>query len=220
LAASARSEAARAAGRPAGAAARAALVAAACASPLLLHLAVVHRSRAALVAFLALAAAGMVAARLPWPLVALVAAGALFVPWIGFDVVAQLALAGPAAAFLGMAWLFGRTLSPGRVPLVERISRVERDGDFPPALAPYARRLTAVWALLLAAIPVADVAVALAAGPAAQSAIVNLASWTLIAGLFFGEYAYRRWRYPHFPHKPPLAVARNLVRRAPEWLRP
>lgn len=195
-------------------------MAAACASPLLLHLAIVHRSRALLAAFLALAAAGMVAARLPWPLVALVAAAACGVPWVPFDAVAQLALAGPAVAFLALAWLFGRTLAPGRMPLVERISRAERDGDFPPALAPYARRLTLAWAVLLAAIPVADAALALLAGPAAQSAIVNLASWALIAGLFFGEYAYRRWRYPQFPHKHPLAVARNLVRRAPEWLRP
>jgi uncharacterized membrane protein len=199
---------------------RAAVVAAACASPLVLHLAIVHRSRVLLVAFLAVAAAGMLAARAPWPLAALVAAAALGVPWVGFDLVAQLALAGPAVAFLAMAWLFGRTLAPGRVPLVERISRAERDGDFPPALAPYARRLTLAWTVLLAAIPVADAALALLAGPAAQSAIVNLVSWTLIAGLFFGEYAYRRWRYPEFPHKPPLAVARNLVRRAPEWLRP
>ena len=196
------------------------MVVAACASPFVLHLAVVHRSRALLVAFLALAAAGMLAARAPWPLAALVAAAALGVPWVGFDLVAQLALAGPAVAFLAMAWLFGRTLAPGRTPLVERISRAERDGEFPPALAPYTRRLTLAWTVLLAAIPVADAALALLAGPAAQSAIVNLASWTLIAGLFFGEYAYRRWRYPQFPHKPPLAVARNLVRRAPEWLRP
>jgi uncharacterized membrane protein len=220
LSATARSDAARAAPRPFGAAARTAVVVAACASPLVLHFAIVHQSRALLAAFLALAAAGMLAARAPWPLAALVAAAALGVPWISFDLVAQLALAGPAAAFLAMAWVFGRTLAPGRVPLVERISRAEREGDFPPELAAYTRRLTAAWALVLAAIPVADVAVALLAGPAAQSAIVNLASWTLIAGLFFGEYAYRRWRYPQFPHKHPLAVARNLARRAPEWLRP
>ena len=153
----------------------------ACASPLLLHLAIVH---------LELGAA------------------------------AQLALAGPSIAFLAAAWLFGRTLLPGRTPLVERISRVERGGDFPPALAPYTRRLTAAWAILLAAIPVANAALAFLAGPAAQSVAVNLVSWALILGLFFGEYAYRRWRYPQFPHKHPLAVARNLVRRAPEWLRP
>lgn len=99
-------------------------------------------------------------------------------------------------------------------------ARVERAGDVPPALAPYARRLTLARTVLLAAVPAADTAAARLAGPAAQSAIVNLASWSLIAGLFFGEYAYRRWRYPQFPHQPPLAVARNLVRRAPEWLRP
>ncbi len=152
----------------------------ACASPLLLHLAVVH---------------------------------------LDLGVGAQLALAGPAIAFLVAAWLFGRTLLPGRTPLVERISRAERGGDFPPALAPYTRRLTAAWTILLVAIPVAGAALAFVAGPAAQSVTVNLVSWALILALFFGEYAYRRWRYPQFPHKNPLAVARNLVRRAPELLR-
>jgi uncharacterized membrane protein len=191
----------------------------ACASPVLLHLAVVHSSRTLLVAFLALVAGGLAAARLPGWLVSLVAAAALALPWIDFTVVEQVALAGPALAFLGMAWVFGRTLLPGRTPLVESISRAERGGEFPPALAPYTRRLTALWTALLAGIPLAAAAAAFAATPAAQSAVVNLASWTLIAALYFGDYAYRRLRYPQFPHSNPLVVARNLVRRAPELLR-
>jgi uncharacterized membrane protein len=185
----------------------------------LLHLAIVHASRVLLVAVLALAAAGIAAARLPGWLASLVVAGALAAPWIDFAVVEQVALAGPALAFLGMAWVFGRTLLPGRTPLIESISRAERGGDFPPALAPYTRRLTALWTALLAGIPIADAAAAFAATPAAQSAVVNLASWALIAALYFGEYAYRRLRYPQFSHSNPFAVARNLVRRAPELLR-
>jgi uncharacterized membrane protein len=213
LAATARSN-----GRTAARARDAAVVLLACASPVLLHLAVVYRSRILLVGFLAAAAAGIVAARLPCALASLVAVAALGALWIDLDIVAQLALAGPAVAFLAAAWVFGRTLLPGRTPLVEQISRVERGGDFPPALAPYARGLTLAWTILLAGVPVADAALAFVAGPAAQSVAVNLASWALILVLFFGEYAYRRWRYPQFPHKNPLAVARNLLRRAPELL--
>jgi len=192
----------------------------ACASPLLLHLAIVHHSRVLLVAFLALAAAGLLAARLPHGLAGLVAMAALGAPWIDPGVLAQLALAGPALVFLAVAWVFGRTLLPGRTPLVERISRVERGGEFPPALAGYTRRLTLAWTVLLAGIPVAEAALALVATPATQSVLVNFASWALIAALFFGEYAYRLWRYPQFAHRNPLAVARNLLHRAPELFGP
>jgi uncharacterized membrane protein len=214
LAATARSN-----GRTAARARDAAVVLLACASPVLLHLAVVYRSRILLVGFLAAAAAGIVAARLPCALASLVAVAALGALWIDLDIVAQLALAGPAVAFLAAAWVFGRTLRPGRTPLVEQISRVERGGDFPAGLTGYARRLTLAWALLLAGVPVLDVALALFGSVAAQSLLVNVLSWTLIAALFFGDYAYRRWRYPQFPHKNPLAVARNLLRRAPELFR-
>jgi uncharacterized membrane protein len=142
---------------------------------------------------------------------ALAALAAIASAWLDLRVIAQLALAGPALAFLAGAWLFGRTLLPGRTPLVETIARLERDGDFPTSLAGYTRRLTWAWAILLAGIPAVAAALAL---------FVNFASYALLALLYFGEYAYRVWRYPQFPHKNPVTVAANLVRRAPELLRP
>jgi uncharacterized membrane protein len=151
---------------------------------------------------------------------ALAAVAAIASAWIDLRLIAQLALAGPALAFLAGAWLFGRTLLPGRTPLVETIARLERDGDFPTSLAGYTRRLTWAWAILLASIPAAAAALAFFATAAAQSLFVNFASYALLALLYFGEYAYRVWRYPQFPHKNPVTVAANLVRRAPELLRP
>jgi uncharacterized membrane protein len=179
-----------------------------------LHFAIVAERRAVMIAiFVALAVAALAARMPPWVggLAALAAIGAA---WIDLAVIAQLVLAGPMLAFLAGAWLFGRTLLPGRTPLVERISRLERGGDFPAGLARYARGLTRAWAILLAGIPAADAALA-----AAQSLFVNFVSYALVAALYFGEYAYRLWRYPQFPHRNPLAVAANLVRRAPELLR-
>lgn len=198
---------------------RAALAILACASPFVLHFAVVRESRALMVAFLALVAVGILAARMPLWIAGLAALAAIGAAWIDPRAMAQIALAGPALAFLVAAWVFGRTLLPGRTPLIESISRVERGGDFPAGLAGYARRLTWAWALLLALVPVGDAALALFATAEAQSFFVNLGSWALIALLFFGEYAYRLWRYPQFPHKNPLAVARNLLRRAPDLFR-
>jgi uncharacterized membrane protein len=168
--------------------------------------------------FVALAVAALAARMPPWVggLAALAAIGAA---WIDLAVIAQLVLAGPMLAFLAGAWLFGRTLLPGRTPLVERISRLERGGDFPAGLARYTRGLTWAWAILLAGIPAADAALALFATAAAQSLFVNFVSYALVAALYFGEYAYRLWRYPQFPHRNPLAVAANLMRRASGLLR-
>jgi len=190
------------------------------ASPLALHLAIVTQSRTVMVAFLAVLAVGALASRMPAWMTALAAVAAIGSAWIDLRVIAQLALAGPALAFLAVAWLFGRTLLPGRTPLVETIARLERDGDFPTGLAGYTRRLTWAWAILLAGIPAVAAALALFATAAAQSLFVNFASYALLALLYFGEYAYRVWRYPQFPHKNPVTVAANLVRRAPELLRP
>jgi uncharacterized membrane protein len=219
LAAGARSEAARPAAAERSPGLRTAVAILVCASPVVLHFAVARESRALMVAFLVLVALGIAAAGLPRWVAGLAALAAVGAAWVDLRAMAQIALAGPALAFLLVAWVFGRTLLPGRTPLVEQISRVERGGDFPAGLAGYTRGLTWAWAALLALLPVADAALALFATAEAQSFFVNFGSWALIALLFFGEYAYRRWRYPQFPHKNPLAVARNLVRCAPGLFR-
>lgn len=199
---------------------KAALAILAFASPFALHLAIVSENRAVMVVFLAVLTVGALAARVPAWVAALAAVAAIASAWIDLRLIAQLALAGPALAFLAGAWLFGRTLLPGRTPLVETIARLERDGDFPAGLAGYTRRLTWAWAILLAAIPAVSAALAFFATAAAQSLFVNFASYALLALLYFGEYAFRVWRYPQFPHKNPVTVAANLVRRAPKLLRP
>lgn len=43
-----------------------------------------------------------------------------------------------------LAFLFGRTLRAGHVPLIERIARVS-DPELTPELRHYTRRLTAIW---------------------------------------------------------------------------
>jgi uncharacterized membrane protein len=97
---------------------------------------------------------------------------------------------------LVLAWLalfFGRTLAPGRVPLIERIARVS-DPQLKPELARYARALTAVWSayFVLAAL-------------LALLALFGAVPWSLHAGiwvglgsaaLFVGEHWLRRWIFP------------------------
>lgn len=195
------------------------IVAALCATPLVLHLAVVHESRLAMAVFMALLLLGLGYARAPrWHIVL---GGAVAAVAINLDpaTLGRIALAGPAVIFIVLAWVFGRTLLPGRTPLVEQISRVERGGDFPEGLRGYTRRLTLTWAALLAAVPATYALLATFGRVQAASFVINIAGHTLVVALFFGEYGYRLWRYPEYPHKNPFAVARNLLRRAPELLR-
>ncbi len=195
------------------------IVALFCATPLLLHLAVVHESRLLMAAFLALVIAGMAMASIPRARLVLVACCAAAALWLAPAALGRIAPAGPALVFATLAWVFGRTLRGGRMPLVERISRVERAGAFPEGLRGYTRGLTIVWTALLTAVPAGYAALAALGHAEAASFVVNVASYVLVTALFFGEYAWRRLRYPQYPHVNPLAVARDLARRAPELLR-
>lgn len=191
--------------------------------PLLLHFAIVRDSRPLLLVFVGVLALGVLAAavarRMPLWGAALALAALAALAALDVAAFARLAPAGPAAIFLALAWVFGRTLAPGRVPLIERISRAERGGDVPAGLVPYTRALTRTWTGLLAGIGVGSIALALFGSAEAWSLFTNVTSYVLLVALFFGEYAYRRWRFPQYPHVNPLVVAANLVRRAPEVFR-
>jgi hypothetical protein len=194
---------------------KAALAILAFASPLALHLAIVSENRAVWSCFAVLTVGA-------WRPLAGMGGGpravaAIASAWIDLRLIAQLALAGPALAFPARV-AFGRTLLPGRTPLVETIARLERDGDFPAGL-PATRAADLGVGDSARRIPAVAAALALFATAAAQSLFVNFASYALLALLYFGEYAYRVWRYPQFPHKNPVTVAANLVRRAPELFR-
>ena len=120
-------------------------------------------------------------------------------------------------AFIGLvAWSFGRTLRPPRVPLITRIVAA-LDGRPPQALEPalrdYSRRLTLVWTLALSVLALCNLALAAVAVPRGLLASVGVAppvrvtetqwSWFanwlnygLVGGLFFLEYLYRKRRFP------------------------
>lgn len=122
----------------------------------------------------------------------------------------------PVAVLAFIAWMFGRTLRAGRVPLISRIvSALEAvpAAQLAPELQRYTRRLTAAWAGMLAALALVNLLLALIAVPGGLLAsvgivapwvvtetqwswIANLLNYGLVAGFFVGEYLFRKRVFP------------------------
>jgi uncharacterized membrane protein len=117
----------------------------------------------------------------------------------------------PIALNLGLCWLFGRTLVRGRVPLIARFALMEQ-GTLTDELAAYTRTLTWLWTLLFAAAALASLLLALWGSRDAWSLFTNLVNYLLVAGLFLGEFVYRRVRFRNYRHQSALQLLRNVRR--------
>jgi uncharacterized membrane protein len=97
-----------------------------------------------------------------------------------------------AASILMLAWLaffFGRTLRPGRTPLIERIASVS-DPELTDPLRRYTRRLTAVWCAYF--VVAALLSLAVGRSWAGAGGWVWLGTFVL----FVGEHRLRRLVFP------------------------
>lgn len=194
-----------------------------CTSPLVLHFAIVWSSPALMALFLVIIAAGVLAGaargRIPlWAVgIAAFAVGGLALLDLG--TASRVAEAWPILVYLLIAWVFGSSLLPGRMPLVERIARIVDHGDaMPQALVRYTRALTWTWTVVPFSMAVVSMLLAQFASRTTWSLFTNVLSYVALAVLFFAEYPYRRWRYPDTPHTNPLMVAIRLARNVPEFL--
>ena len=118
--------------------------------------------------------------------------GLLGAAWLLFGHHAMLAVLPlvPALALAGFAWGFARTLRGGREPLIARYIRFDERRDSAEC-AGYARRLTATWALALAAAAAAQLVPLAGGGPG-----WHLAPPVLLLLLFLGEHVVRSLRFP------------------------
>lgn len=116
----------------------------------------------------------------------------------------------PLAIQALLFWLFARTLAPGREPLVSTIARIVR-GELAPELARYTRNVTRAWCVFFAAMAAALALGAAFAPVAVWSLLANILVYPLIALMFAAEYAYRRMRFPHYRHVPPLQMIKRLA---------
>jgi uncharacterized membrane protein len=100
-----------------------------------------------------------------------------------------------------LAWLFGRTLVRGRVPLIARFAVMEH-GTLSAELAAYT--------LLFVAAALLSLALAVSGDRDAWSLFTNLVNYLLVAALFVGELVYRRLRFRSYRHHSPLQLLRNV----------
>jgi len=171
---------------------------------------------AALLVLVALLMAAPLARLRPWafPLTLALAAGSW---WLYRAGLATLPLLVAPVGFVALvAWVFGRSLKAGRVPLITRIV-AGLDGVAPaqlrPDVAAYARSLTALWTGVLLLLGLANLALALLAEPGGLLAqagaaspwpvtheqwswFANLLNYGLVGGFFALEFQWRRRRFP------------------------
>jgi len=112
-----------------------------------------------------------------------------------------------AAPNLFLLWFFGRTLLPGKEPLIAQISR-RVNGELKPEMAIYTCRVTLAWSIYFAAQVAVSLLLYLFAPLAVWSLFINVLNLPLLALMFAGEYLWRIMRYPHHPH--------TLIKRAIE----
>lgn len=117
-----------------------------------------------------------------------------------------------AIAYLSLLWIFGRTLLPGREPIVTRLARIVH-GHLPGEIVDYTRRVTWAWCLFFACQVALSLLLYLFAPRAAWSLFVNVLSGPLVALMFVSEYVWRLYRYRNFQHSSLMQVVRAFTRR-------
>ena len=173
--------------------------------------------------------------RRPWALLLL--ASCLLGLWrLSLSRYALLPLLLPPVVFLGLiCWFFGRTLRSGRVPLITQLVEALNGQAGMPMTAPlyrYTRRLTAVWAALLAGLALVNLVLALCAVPGGIMAqfgyrpplavsdeqwswVANFVTYGIVAALFCGEYLWRKRVFPQRPYRNFLDFLHQMARLGP-----
>lgn len=193
--------------------------------PLLAHAAsVTGNNRLAAIALVDLALVllvGPLTRRAPWAWATLAVVTAACVAGSRFDAI-HLPLLAPPVLFTGLlAYWFARSLHAPRLPVITRIM-CAIEGQPPervdPAVVAYTRRLTALWAGVIALLCVVNALMAVVAvphgllarlgmapawavGQDAWSWMANILGYGLVGGLFVAEYAWRMHRFPDRPYR-------------------
>jgi uncharacterized membrane protein len=116
----------------------------------------------------------------------------------------------PVLINLALFLLFGRTLLPGRVPLITRFATMVR-GPIDSVLARYTRRLTMAWAAFFAVMTLESIALALFAPIEIWSLFTNFLNYFFVLLFFIVEYYVRVRCLSSHSHPSFLSFCRMLV---------
>jgi len=129
----------------------------------------------------------------------------------------------PVMIPLLLGWTFGRTLLPGRTPLIDLVAReVHEVPQFEPRMTRYTRRVTALWTGIFAALVLGNGFLLFNAQPGGLLALAQLAPvWPVPLATcarisaFVLNMSWRRW----WRRAPPncSAAARNCMRASASW---
>lgn len=173
-----------------------------------------------LAAFLAFCLLRIVAKRLTaghwrgcigWLLVALLMTIALITTLSGGLDLSWIILLPPILINVGLFYLFGRTILPGREPLVTRFRRLY-GGELTPEICRYTWGWTVFWVIFLGFSTVASLLAALYVNWATWSWIVNIGCPAAAAVAFLGEHLYRRRYLGHFGSASVIGTLRTMLR--------
>ena len=109
--------------------------------------------------------------------------------------------------YLGLLWLFGRTLVRGRQPLITRLASFVH-GGLPADITRYTRQVTWAWCIFFAAMALTSVLLFAFAPLPAWSVFNNLLNLPLVVAMYLCESIWRRRRYPNFSHASMATVYR------------
>jgi len=176
---------------------------------LLVYRALAHGAAGAWVVLVPLLAVAAVTwrTRLRWPVLAVAIGAGIWLSMRPGNAPVTL-LAVHVSVYLGLLWLFARTLRQGREPLVTRLARRIRGGALPLEVLSYTRRVTQAWCIFFACMAAASIALFVFAPLPAWSLFANLLNLPLVAMMFLAEYCVRITRLRHLHHFPITAAAR------------
>ena len=105
----------------------------------------------------------------------------------------------PLVVSVFLLWLFGRSLTPGRVALISQMAETYH-GELPSPLAVYTRRLTVIWTVYFALYTLSVLYLGFINPGSHWSFYLNLSNYSVIALLVGGEYLLRIYRFKDIQH--------------------
>lgn len=113
--------------------------------------------------------------------------------------------------YLGLLWLFGRSLMAGREALVTRFARFVH-GEISSPVENYTRHVTVFWCGFFAAMTIVSGSLFIFVSADAWLLFANVLNLPLVLGAFVAEYVYRSLRFPNHPY-PSLTATIQAFRR-------